>query len=106
MIILLNGTIRFIFLLLTKFFNIAEMSLMTKIFDTLKRKVAFFRKLEEVGHSEGYADGLYNNTSKVWKYDYNREYNQSSGSKLRKIILSLIYLFVSIEMILAVYVAM
>lgn len=121
LIILLNGTARFIFSLLKKVISswgflptniIAKFTAWFSSIPFTGRIIAFLREpsfiadIKNAGYSEGYKDGFNQADSKISEYDRYQSPLRQIFLKFRDFILPLIYLFVSIEMILAVYVAM
>ena len=70
------------------------------------RNPFFISELQDIGYAQGYNDGFNDAGSKIQEYDRDQPPLRKLFLKIRDIILPLLYLFVSIEMILAVYVAM
>ena len=120
MVILITGTVRFIASVLRKFLNscgiptnmfakqilkLEEIPLLRKLFEFL-RNPAFVGRIEDAGYSEGYNDGFNETASKIEEYDRYQNPLRQIFLKVRDFILTCLYLFVFIEILLAVYVAM
>ena len=121
MVILLNGIVRFIFSVLRKVISswgflptnpIAKIIALLADVPLFGRLIAFLRnpffisRLQDIGYAQGYNDGFNDAGSKIQDYDRYQPPLRKLFLKIRDFILPLLYLFVSIEMILAVYVAM
>lgn len=121
LVILLNGTVRFIFSMLRKVIiswgflptnltekfiaGLSNVPLFGRLIAFL-RNPAFITELKDIGYRQGYNDGFNRADSKIQEHDRHENPLRKLSLKVRDFILPLLYLFVSIEMILAVYVAM
>lgn len=121
LIILLNGTVRFIFSMLRRVIKswgflptnltakfiavLANVPFLGRIFAFL-RDPFFITELHDIGYAQGYNDSFNKVDSKIQEHDRHENPVRRLFLKIRDFFLSLLYLFVFIEMILAVYVAM
>lgn len=107
---ILNGCFRLILSLSEAFFNIADFPSITDFFDWLKSILSFTgRFIYNAGYREGFYDGKNDNINKyeeIKNYEESQQSSPSFGYRIKAFLFSLMYLFVVVEILIAIFIAL